>query len=132
VGLSILRGGRFRNKSNDYELVVTKGIFQAELSEFVARVYFKQTSFEFSQTLAELTAQILEEICHLRLKQLFFQSIIMIKVDDFTYFLIIGKIKNYVDISFFMVQSSLFVYNEFIPKIFFSWITSFLRNLVTN
>lgn len=41
------------NLGKGHKLVVTKGMFQKEISKFVSEVYFNQANFQFNQSLNE-------------------------------------------------------------------------------
>lgn len=56
------------NLGKGHKLVVTKGMFQKEISKFVSEVYFNQANFQFNQSLNELIIDIMNEdkilACH--------------------------------------------------------------------
>ncbi|MGO0154335.1 hypothetical protein ACTL31_01920 [Leuconostoc mesenteroides] len=56
------------NLGKGHKLVVTKGMFQKEISKFVSEVYFNQANFQFNQSLNELIFDIINEdkilACH--------------------------------------------------------------------
>lgn len=56
------------NLNAGHQLIVTKGVLQKELSEFVSEVYFNQSNFQFTKSLDELTISIVNEdtifACH--------------------------------------------------------------------
>lgn len=49
------------NLTAGHKLIVTKGVLQKELSEFVSDVYFSQSNFQFTESLADLTNSIVNE-----------------------------------------------------------------------